>query len=71
VRVYTIYDHPRDYPQGFVVREWAIIDGATDPVPRTAWYADSLASARLLVPDGHANIGREPGDDPYIVETWV
>jgi hypothetical protein len=67
---YAIYDHPRDYPDHFVVREWRAIDG--QPVPsEDCWLAQTLEDARALIPSGFYCIGRWAGDDPVIVEVWI
>ena len=68
---YTIYDHPRDYPEGFVVRQWRIASGEGGPTPEEAWTAPSLEAARALVPAGLFCLPRVAEDDPVIVETWT
>ncbi|QSM01283.1 hypothetical protein QDA08_gp89 [Microbacterium phage NoodlelyBoi] len=67
---YTIYDHPSDYPEKFVLRAWLIKDGmvtAYEPVG----LADTLEDARALVPNGRRPIARLQDDDPCIVESWI
>ncbi|AWN05581.1 hypothetical protein SEA_JEFE_89 [Microbacterium phage Jefe] len=67
---YTIYDHPSDYPEKFVLRAWLVENGvvsAYEPVG----LADSLEDARALVPNGRRKIGRLRDDDPAIVESWI
>jgi hypothetical protein len=71
LRQYTIYDRPRDYPEGFVVREWLIERGNPQPQPGRSWTAVSLAGARSWVPDGLFRIPRSADDDPRILETWT
>lgn len=68
----AIYDHPRDLPAGFVVREWHVLASVVTPVVEPLG-ADlpSLAAARALIPSGMINIGRRPEDDARIVEVWV
>lgn len=69
---YTIYERPSDYPESFVVREWHIVRGRDEPVAGgVVAVAKTLGDARLAVPDGLINIGRQPGDDSVIVETWT
>jgi hypothetical protein len=68
---YTIYERPADYPDGFVVRQWHVVRGRDEPVPGEAATAATLGDARALVPDGLFNLGRQPGDDSTIVETWT
>lgn len=65
--MWTIYDHPSDYPRHYVVR--ATIVGRSVPSERVQ-LADTLEEARALVPDGLFCLARSPGDDPVIVETW-
>ena len=69
LRQYTIYDHPRDFPGGFVVREWEISAGGMASV--RAWTAPSLEAARELIPEGLFCLQRDAADDPVIVETWT
>lgn len=71
MKLWTIYAHPDDYPQGYVTRQW-ILDGpggATRPGP--ARYRPDLESARAAVPEGLHRIERSWDDDPKIVETWI
>lgn len=70
---FTIYEKPKDYPDKFVVRRWAVVRGRPNPVPDPkAWaVADSLEMARKALPPGLVCTQRYPGDDPVIVETWV
>ena len=66
--IWTIYDHPRDYPKRFIVR---VFYGLT-PEPQSTAH-DSLADARVSVQarGGCVNLGRQPKDDPVIVESWI
>lgn len=70
LRMYTIFDHPADYPRHFAVRASTItLDG---PVPDDrVQLADSLDDARRLIPPGLTCIPRFPADLPVIVEVWV
>lgn len=70
VTTYTIYDHPTDFPNDFVVRRFD--NGKPTSV---AFTCDSLLDARDLIralTDGCAVcLARHETDDPVIVETWV
>jgi hypothetical protein len=69
--LYTIYDHPRDHPAHFVVRGHEVLrSGGSRPMQGYV-LTSTLEEARSQIPAGRYNIGREPGDDPCIVETWV
>lgn len=67
--LFSIYDRPSDYPDGYVVRRWEVVDGRS--VPGAARTAPTLERARRLLPPGLINLGRKAGDDPCIVETWI
>jgi len=71
ITMYAIYDHPKDYPNDFVVRRWRAIRGQpiADVLP-TAVCKD-LETARNLIPTGLVQIPRSPSDDPVILETWL
>lgn len=68
---YAIYDHPRDYPNNFVVRTWIITENGGELQAGECKLAASLEEARGLVPAGLLCICAFPGDDPVIVETWM
>jgi hypothetical protein len=66
---WTIYDHPRDYPDSFVLRRWTLDPGAQpDSEARTGAAPDDL---RALIPPGAYDPGRMARDDPVIVEVWI
>lgn len=69
---WTIYDHPSDYPDHWVVRPFRSEDGRVRP--GMAKLADTLEEARALVPIDRFGLHRmepSPGDDPVIAETWI
>lgn len=68
--LFTIYDHPRDYPESFVVRHWTLCAGILIPGERLA-VVPTLADARAAIPSGLENFGRDETDDPAITETWA
>lgn len=68
VRQYAIYEHPSDYPDGYVVREWRIDSGT--PVPGEARTAATLEDARGLLPAGVEKVP-VPENDPAILEVWM
>jgi hypothetical protein len=67
---YAIYRHPKDYPSGFVVRQWHILaDGSTQP--GSAFAASTLEDARGLLPEGAQQVSGQDPNDPVIVEVWM
>jgi len=67
---FAIYDHPSDYPDHFVVREWRVKNGQVEATEE-CWLTKTIEDARALIPNGFYNIGRWTGDDPVIVEVWI
>ena len=67
---WIIYDHPRDYPDHWVMRvQYSTGHGIL--VNPMAALCGSLAEAREHVPPGAIQIGPEPGDDPVIAGVWI
>lgn len=67
---WTIYDHPSDYPDFFVVRRWRILPGHLIS-EKNCLLADSLIEAREHIPTGFVRVDRQPEDDSVILETWI
>jgi len=67
---WTIYDHPRDYPDVFVARRWYAQAGAVVPT-HEMFTAGTLDELRALLPPGLVLLPRMPGDHPNIVEVWI
>ncbi len=69
--VWTIYTPMTiDHHGMWVVRRHDIIDGVSKPHPLASLHGD-LDAARQAIPRGLYRIGRAPGDDPVIHETWI
>lgn len=70
LEMFTIYDHPKDYPNHFVVRKW-IIHGPEPEPGSVLSLSETLDAARNSIPAGLVCLSRNVEDDPVIVETWV
>lgn len=68
--LWVIYDHPLDFPDHFVLRVFTIDNSGVPGTGGTATF-DTLAEAQDAIPAGAYNIGREPTDDPVILEVWL
>lgn len=73
VRMWTVFDHPLDFPEHWVVRPGRALPDRYVPAPR-AWPFDTLDEAREFLaslPDGLTRIqGRDP-HDAKIREVWM
>lgn len=65
--LWTIYDHPTDYPNSYVARQF-VCDRPTDKVIAK----DTIEELREAIgSENLARFERSPFDDPKIVEVWV
>jgi hypothetical protein len=70
---WTVFDHPRDFPNMFVVRRFEVTRGNPDPIPTEDIIGaptldvlrDCLSRAGLVM------LTRSEEDDPMIVEVWI
>jgi hypothetical protein len=68
--MWVIYCHPKDFPDGYVLRPHFAAKGMTT-VAETGLGADTAAQLREVLPAGVVCIGREADDDPAILEVWI
>lgn len=69
--IWTVYDHPKDYPTQLVARLWKLT-GEPTPIVLTADTLDALREAIQDATDFVLTpLPRQPHDDPCIVETWL
>jgi len=71
LEIWTIYDHPKDYPDRFVARRHDV-DGAGPVATDHVITAPDLATLRkAMIVLGLTCLTRQEEDDPVIVETWM
>jgi hypothetical protein len=65
--IWTIYDHPADYPESFVARRWEGDQPTTDII-----VAPSLSVIRCAMERRNLHwLARHKSDDPVILESWL
>ena len=67
LEIWTVYDHPTDFPDMFVARKFnggePTKDHITSPdIDQIRYAFEELGLVRVM---------RHPSDDPCIVETWL
>lgn len=67
--MWTIYDHPTDYPDGFIARLCLTLPSLR--MTRNVMVAETLVALRSRLPLGLVCLARAPDDDKTIVETWL
>ena len=70
LEIWTIYDHPLDYPDSFVARK-AVVGASATTMTHEMFTADTLDELRALLPPGLYRVHRFAQDDPKIVEVWL
>jgi hypothetical protein len=70
--IWTVYDHPKDFPNTFVARRfecWKVLE----PVPTgDLIISPDLPSLRQQLHErGLTCLPRNAGDDPKIIESWI
>ena len=68
--IWVIYDHPRDFPDGYVLRPQALVEGVLI-VSAVAWSAATPDKLEAILPAGVTRIGPQEGDDPVIMSVWI
>ena len=70
--LWTVYDHPTDFPNNYVAREWVVEDGRLGPTGNFMLANDVEIIREILLVQMHLHrLPRNENDDPKIVETWI
>jgi len=69
--IWTVYDHPTDFPTEFVARRHKVRPGSEPVATTDLVHGESLAAVRTQIPRGLTRLPRNPHDDPCIVEVWL
>lgn len=69
--MWTVYDHPRDFPELFVARRWTITAGGVERTDDVKGAHTLQTLQDELVDMGLTCVPRFVGDDPVIVEVWL
>lgn len=70
--MWTVYDHPTDYPNNYVARRFEVDANGPRPTDSIIITPDLEALRAMLAFElGLTCLTREPGDDPKIVEVWL
>lgn len=72
--IWTVYDHPLDFPDGYAARLFLVGGGEPEPVATdSVIMAPDLERLRevMIMDLGLTSIPRSEHDDPCIVECWL
>lgn len=68
--IWTIYKHPKDYPESFVARQF-LLDKATDNILIAPTLAGIRQAIQNIADYELIRIERAECDDSVIVESWL
>lgn len=69
--MWTIYDHPSDYPNNFVARQIMVYRDGSQTTTQIMICPHLYILREEMVVRGLTCIGRQSQDDPVIVEVWL
>lgn len=72
--IWTLYDHPQDYPGCFVARAYGMMTGlplADEPAITAATVEELRTKVQARSPHVLERIERDPEDDDHIIESWL
>lgn len=71
LEMWTVYDHPRDFPEYFVARKFLVEGGQPRSTPQAVVCKQLAPLREWLAVRGLVPLARNDGDDSVIVESWV
>jgi hypothetical protein len=70
--MWTVYDHPTDYPDSFVARRFDVDGNGAKPSESIIIHSDLNKLRDMLCFELRLTcLARSEGDDPKIIETWL
>jgi hypothetical protein len=69
--IWTVFDHPTDYPSDFVARRSVVDKSGINVTNELLRYQDVDALRDKLAARGLTRLSRGPDDAPNIMETWL
>ena len=71
--IVTVYDHPQDFPHGYVARIHFIANDGKSTYTSPIIYIgrETLDEVHAAIPSDMVKMMRHPQDDPVIIETYV
>lgn len=71
LEMWTVYDHPTDWPDGYIARKWVILPTGPHATDECIVATGVSAIRNRFEEMGLVKLARSPEDDPSIMETWV
>lgn len=69
--IWSIYDHPADYPQHYAARLFLTLPGQEPEPTEYVLLHKDLDGLRDMIPPTCIKLLRNAEDEPHIIETWL
>lgn len=69
--MWTIYDHPSDYPSGYIARMFEVTAAGPRPTFNVITSPSLESLRRKFEEKGLIRTPRDEMDDPVVLETWL
>ncbi len=69
--MWTVYDHPTDFPHCFVARRFVSDRAGPRPTTDVLTAPELVFLRKYFLWQGLTVLCRDPNDDPKIVEVWL
>lgn len=69
--MWTVYDRPRDYPNGYIARRYLVTAKGAFPTDEVETSPLLAELRRRFARRGLSCLTRDPADHPTVVETWL
>lgn len=71
LEMWTVYDHPKDFPHCYVARLFIITADLVTLTPKLLIGPNIEQIRQVLAGMGLSALPRQPDDDPVIMEMWL
>jgi len=70
--MWVIYDHPKDYPNVYIARQWRCDSNTIIPTENVIMSRDLEIIRHTMLVDMHLTcLPRQESDNSNIIETWM
>lgn len=74
LEMWTLYEHPLDYPEGYVARLWCVTTDGGAQASETAFYGETRGDVDEFFAERYPElffVPRAENDEPQILGVWM
>lgn len=69
--LWTVYDHPKDFPHGYIARRWEVTPAGATPTGDIITNPSLELMRVMMEAQGLSCLPRQEDDDPAVLESWL